>query len=54
MGDLAGLRQAGENAEGLGEAEHDLELVRAARALVRSRPELRAHYLGARPGVPLV
>jgi ATP-dependent DNA helicase RecG len=48
MGDLAGSRQAGENAEGLSEAELDLELVQFARTAVRDDAELRRHYLGAR------
>jgi ATP-dependent DNA helicase RecG len=52
MGDLAGLRQAGENLEGLAEVE--LELVLAARDLVRADPELRARYLGTSPGAALV
>jgi hypothetical protein len=46
MGDLVGSRQAGENAEGLAEAEIDLELVQFARAAVRDDPELRRHFLG--------
>jgi ATP-dependent DNA helicase RecG len=52
MGDLAGLRQAGENFEGLGEIEP--ELVRAARDLVRADPALLAHYLGASDSAALV
>ena len=40
MGDLAGLRQAGENGEGLQEPEVDLELLFLSRDLVRDRPEL--------------
>jgi len=52
MGDLAGLRQAGENFEGLEEVE--LVLVRAARELVRADPELCAHYAGTSPGAALV
>jgi len=52
MGDLAGLRQAGENFEGL--AELELGLVRAARDLVRVDAELRAHYLGASGAAALV
>ena len=47
MGDLAGLRQAGENLEGLDEPELDLALVRHARELVRAAPELQKLYLGA-------
>jgi ATP-dependent DNA helicase RecG len=42
MGDLVGLRQAGENAEGL--ADVDLDLVFAARDLALSRPDLLAAY----------
>jgi ATP-dependent DNA helicase RecG len=52
MGDLAGLRQAGENLEGLEDVE--LDLVRAARELVRADAALRAHYLGPSPGAALV
>jgi ATP-dependent DNA helicase RecG len=52
MGDLSGLRQAGENLEGLADA--DLELVRAARELVREDGALRAHYLGQSDGAALV
>ncbi len=54
MGDLAGLRQAGLNLEGLAGPELDLELVQQARALVRADPELRAHYLGAGASAALV
>ncbi|HEX6885574.1 MAG TPA: DEAD/DEAH box helicase [Planctomycetota bacterium] len=54
MGDLAGLRQAGENLEGLGDEELDLALVEAARALVRADADLRAHYLGLAEGAALV
>jgi ATP-dependent DNA helicase RecG len=46
MGDLSGLRQAGENFEGLDEPGLDLALVRAARELVRGDAALRARYLG--------
>jgi ATP-dependent DNA helicase RecG len=42
MGDLAGLRQAGENAEGLDDI--DLALVIAARDLALSRPDVLAAY----------
>jgi ATP-dependent DNA helicase RecG len=52
MGDLAGLRQAGENLEGLAEA--DLELVRAARDLVRVDEALRARVLGTSGAAALV
>jgi len=54
MGDLAGLRQAGENLEGLGEEELDLALVEAARALVRADADLRRRYLGLAVGAALV
>lgn len=54
MGDLAGLRQAGENLEGLGDEELDLALVEAARALVRADADLRRHYLGLAAGAALV
>ncbi|NOT29621.1 MAG: hypothetical protein HOP15_04130 [Planctomycetes bacterium] len=54
MGALAGLRQSGENLEGLGEPELDLALVQRARALVRGNAALRAHYLGEGRDVALV
>ena len=44
MGDLAGLRQAGENLEGLADAAVDEELVEFARELVREDPDLVARY----------
>jgi len=44
MGDLAGLRQAGEAFERIGEKEGDLDLLLAARDLVEARPELREVY----------
>jgi hypothetical protein len=44
MGDLAGLRQAGLNAEGLGELGDDLDLCLAARELVSARPEVFEAY----------
>ncbi|HPF15778.1 MAG TPA: helicase-related protein, partial [Planctomycetota bacterium] len=47
MGDLAGLRQAGVNTEGLADPEQDLELFLAARDLVQSRPQVLAHYAQA-------
>ncbi|MEZ6005102.1 MAG: ATP-dependent DNA helicase RecG [Planctomycetota bacterium] len=46
MGDLAGLRQAGFNTEGLADPESDLDLFLAARDLVQSRPAVLAHYAG--------
>ena len=46
MGDLAGLRQAGENVEGLAEAAVDAELIEFARAKVREDAELAARYAG--------
>jgi len=50
MGDLAGLRQAGDNAEGLGDLERDLDLLFAARDGVRKDAQLCAQYLErARP-----
>jgi ATP-dependent DNA helicase RecG len=54
MGDLAGLRQAGLNAEGLGEEALEAELVLGARALVRADPALRAAYAGRGGGAALV
>lgn len=54
MGALAGLRQAGENLEGLDEPDLDLALVQRARALVRGDAALCAHYLGEGPEVALV
>ncbi len=54
MGDLAGLRQAGENLEGLDSEDLDLALVQRARALVRASPALAAHDFGADPGAALV
>lgn len=47
MGDLAGLRQAGENTEGLADPELDLELILAARDLVQRDAELRDEYARA-------
>jgi ATP-dependent DNA helicase RecG len=44
MGDLAGLRQAGDNAEGLGDPGLDLGLLLLARELVETRPELARAY----------
>lgn len=48
MGDLAGLRQAGENTEGLSDPELDLELILGARDLVQTNAELRELYAHAR------
>ncbi len=44
MGDLAGMRQAGFNTEGLSDPESDLDLFLAARDLVQGRPRVLAHY----------
>jgi len=44
MGELAGLRQSGLGAGGLEDAWLDPDLLLAARDLVRTRPEIRAHY----------
>jgi ATP-dependent DNA helicase RecG len=44
MGDLSGLRQAGENAEGLADLARDLDLLFLARDLVTERAELRDLY----------
>ena len=55
MGDLAGVRQSGANLEGLADAERDVDLVIAARDLMKAHPELRARYLargGARSRTP--
>lgn len=54
MGDLTGLRQAGENLEGLDDSELELELVQAARRLVRADPARLEHYLGQARGPALV
>jgi ATP-dependent DNA helicase RecG len=48
MGDLLGLRQAGENREGLESPESDLELVLLARELLAARPELAKAYARGR------
>jgi len=45
MGDLAGVRQSGVNLEGLVDPERDLDLVLAARDVMKARPQLRDHYL---------
>ena len=50
MGDLGGARQSGTNLEGLSDPERDLDLVQAARDLMRARPDLRRRYLAAGPG----
>ncbi|MEE8467447.1 MAG: ATP-dependent DNA helicase RecG [Planctomycetota bacterium] len=50
MGDLAGVRQSGVNLEGLADPERDVDLVLAARDLMRTRPDLRASYLRANGG----
>ncbi len=54
MGDLAGARQAGENAEGLLAPEVDLELVQYAREAVRREPALARHYARAEARAELV
>jgi ATP-dependent DNA helicase RecG len=54
MGDLAGLRQAGENLEGLADPDLDFERVRRARELVRRDPALLRHYLALGRGADLV
>ncbi len=46
MGDLLGVRQSGENFEGLGDPESDLDLLLAARDLFQRRPELVGPYAG--------
>ena len=46
MGDLLGLRQSGENLEGLIDPERDLPLLIAARDLFQERPDLVQHFLG--------
>ena len=45
MGDLAGVRQAGVNLEGLADPERDLDLVLAARDVIRRHPEVARSYL---------
>jgi ATP-dependent DNA helicase RecG len=45
MGDLAGVRQAGENAEGLADPAADLDLILFAHRAVRDDDELRRVYL---------
>jgi len=52
MGDLAGLRQAGANAEGLDELECDLDLLLAARDAVHGDEALRELYLSRGPSAP--
>ncbi|TDJ72774.1 MAG: ATP-dependent DNA helicase RecG [Planctomycetota bacterium] len=44
MGDLAGVRQSGDNLEGLDDPERDLDLLIAARDLARERPDVCALY----------
>jgi ATP-dependent DNA helicase RecG len=48
MGDLVGVRQAGENSEGLFDPERDLELLQSARELLAEHPELCKTYLRVR------
>ena len=50
MGDLAGVRQAGVNLEGLADPERDLDLVLAARDVVRLHPEVSRAYLARGSG----
>ena len=45
MGDLVGARQAGANAEGLGDEPLDIELLVQARDLIAREPGLCEHYL---------
>jgi ATP-dependent DNA helicase RecG len=52
MGDLAGLRQAGASAEGLGDPQQDLDLLLAARDAVRADERLRARYLARARAAP--
>jgi ATP-dependent DNA helicase RecG len=49
MGDLAGVRQAGVNLEGLADPDRDVDLVLAARDVVRTFPEVARVY-GRRGG----
>ncbi len=49
MGDLAGLRQAGESSEGLDDVATDLELLLFAREQVTRHAHVRAAYAGAAP-----
>ncbi|MEM9379546.1 MAG: ATP-dependent DNA helicase RecG [Planctomycetota bacterium] len=52
MGDLLGLRQSGENLEGLVDPERDLHLLLAARELFQERPELIAAFAAEEPPAP--
>jgi len=53
MGDLLGLRQSGENQEGLIDPERDLDLLLAARDLFQRRPDLVRFYESpGRKGAP--
>jgi len=47
MGDLLGLRQSGDNLEGLIDPDRDLPLLIAARDLFQERPDLVQHFLGS-------
>lgn len=49
MGDLVGVRQAGDNAEGLGDPDADLDLLLFARDQVARSADLRAAYGGPDP-----
>lgn len=52
MGDLAGLRQAGESGEGLDDPAADLALLLFARRMIEERPDLRERYGRIAPGPP--
>ncbi|MEZ6018272.1 MAG: ATP-dependent DNA helicase RecG [Planctomycetota bacterium] len=49
MGDLLGVRQSGENFEGLEDPDRDLDLLLAARDLFQRRPDLVAAYAARAP-----
>ena len=53
MGDLLGLRQAGPNAEGLGDPESAVRLLELARDLIVASPAVAREYLGAASGATL-
>ena len=44
MGDLTGLRQAGENAEGLADVDADMDLFSLARSVIAEQPDVFRLY----------